>query len=71
MLYVDVDVRVCKDNDGEYADIYINQSNKSICLIIILKEKRKHICYFKNAPTKYWPFLKKLMYEKLGIFEMI
>lgn len=39
MLYVDLDVKVFKDNDRENA-YYINQSNKRFFLNIALNEKK-------------------------------
>lgn len=39
MLYVDLDVKVFKDNDRENA-YYINQSNKRFFLNIVLNEKK-------------------------------
>ena len=44
MLYVDVDIKVFKDND-ENMLIFKNQSNQCIYLIIVLKEKTKQIYY--------------------------
>lgn len=39
MLYVDLDVKVFKDNDRENA-YYINQSNKRFFLNVVLNEKK-------------------------------
>lgn len=39
VLYVDLDVKVFKDNDRENA-YYINQSNKRFFLNIVLNEKK-------------------------------
>lgn len=39
MLYIDVDVKVFTENDGEYDDI--NKSNKRICLNMILKVNKE------------------------------
>lgn len=42
VLYIDVDVKVFTENDGEYDDINkSNKSNKRICLNMILKVNKE------------------------------